>query len=147
MVQMLSAAVATFILLRIGVPGCARSNATGSVDTLPLPVLSRNRAACSIRRAAYDEVAKPFFILRRSLHFVGSEVRFVRGVIAEDLIERRAQARLRARRMVSKSLVRALFTRSAASLSVMLRASVSRAEKVTAVLRKVCTLGNDLSLS
>jgi hypothetical protein len=32
---MLSVAVATFILPRIGVPGCARSNATVWVDTLP----------------------------------------------------------------------------------------------------------------
>ena len=30
---------------------------------------------------------------------------------------------------------------------VMLSASASRAEKVTVVLRKVCALGNDLSLS
>src|SRR3989337_2858243 len=106
MVQMLSAAVATFILPIIGVPERARSNATVWVDTLPLPVLSRNRAACSIRRAAYDEVAKPFFILRRSLHFVGSEVRFVRGLIAEDLIERRAPGRFRGGRAVSQSVVR-----------------------------------------
>ncbi len=147
MVQMLSPAVAPFILLRIGVPGGARINAAVWVDTLPLPVLSRDRAVCSIRHAVYDEVAKPFFILRRLLHFVGSGVRLVRVAIAEDLIDRRAQARLRARRIWSKSLVRALFTRSTASLSVMLSAIASRAEKVTAVLRKVWALGNDLSLS
>src|SRR3972149_4873225 len=82
-VQMLSPAVATFILLRIGVPGCARINATGSVDILPLPVLSRNRAACSPRPPPKDEVAKPFFTRRRFLHFMGCEVRLVGGAIAE----------------------------------------------------------------
>ena len=136
-------ALATSILRRIGLPGCARINATVSVDNLyPTRFVPGIGQRARFRRAAYDEVAKPFFILRRLLHFVGSEVLPVRRVIAQALNQWRAQARLRARRILSKSWVRALFTRSTASLSVMLSASASRAEKVTAVLRKVCALGN-----